>query len=308
MKRTNSDLLAFAAVLLPAAVFCAAGWLALPDAGRSTASGLSAGLILVANGLLLYLIGDKVMNEISLIPPVSYIVLAAANPEALSFTPLHIASFLMAVSLLFFLLYSAIRPSLDYLAAAWATLGGAALFFPPLAWLAPVYAVTTAPHAEEKGKYIVALLFSFILPACVWIGIQYLRGAGMPGEVLGKLWAEMTTLPRPALHFSAATLCRILLIVVATVLATVHVLGWLTRYRTAQYHAYLRLLVLTLALVLINALFLSDCRQPLGLVTLLPVALLLSEYFRNRGGEKHVWLLAVILMLVLVAERISLFV
>ena len=63
MKRTNSDLLAFAAVLLPAAVFCAAGWLALPDAGRSTASGLSAGLILVVNGLLLYLIGDKVMND-----------------------------------------------------------------------------------------------------------------------------------------------------------------------------------------------------------------------------------------------------
>ena len=307
MKRTNSDLLAFAAVLLPAAVFCAAGWLALPAPGRSVGSGLLAGLVLVVNGLLLYLISDRVMNEISLIAPVTYIVLAAANPAALSFTPLHAASFLMAVSLLFFLLYSAIRPSLEYLAVAWATLGCAALFFPPLAWLAPVYAVTTAPHAEEKGKYVVALLFSFILPAGAWIGIQYLRGAGMPGEVLRGLWDGMTTLPRPALHYSAATLCRILLTVVATILAALHVLRWLTHYRTAQYHAFLRLLVLTLALALLGALFLSDSRQPLGLITLLPVTLLLSEYFRDRGGERRAWLLAVILMLVLIVERITCF-
>ena len=308
MKRTNSDFLIFASILLPAVLFCAAGWLTIPAADRAVVSGLLAGLVLVANGLLLFLTGDRVMNETSPLAPVIYIVLAAANPAALSLTPLHAASFLLALSMLFHLLYCAIRPSLGYLAIAWATLGCAALCFPPLAWLAPVYAITTAPSAEEKGKYTVALILSFILPAGIWIGIQYLRGTGLPVNVLRGLWTDMTVIHRPTLHFSAATLCRILLTVLATVLAVIHILRRLTRYRTAQYHAFLRLLVLTLALVVLNLVFLSDSRQPFGLLTLLPVTLLLNEYFRDRNAEKGAGLLAVILALVLVVERITCFV
>ena len=113
---------------------------------------------------------------------------------------------------------------------------------------------------------------------------------------------------RPALHFSAATLCRILLTVLATVLAAIHILRRLTRYRTAQYRAFLRLLVLTLALAVLNLVFLADSRQPLGLLSLLPAALLLNEYFRDRDTEKGAGLLAVILALILIVERISCFV
>ena len=308
MKRTNSDLLVFAAILLPAVLFCAAGWLAIPAPDRSALSGWLAGLILVADGLLLFLTSDRVTNETSQLVPVIYIVLAAANPAALSLTPLHAASLLLAVSMLFYLLFSAVRPSLGYLAIAWATLGCAALFYPPLAWLAPVYAATTAPSAEEKGKSAVTLILSFILPAGIWIGIQYLRGAGLPGDVLRELWAGMTTVQRPALHFSAATLCRILLTVLATVLAAIHILRRLTRYRTAQYRAFLRLLVLTLALAVLNLVFLADSRQPLGLLSLLPAALLLNEYFRDRDTEKGAGLLAVILAIILIFDRISCFV
>jgi len=308
MKRTNSDLLAFAAVLLPAVLFCAAGWMALPDPDRSAGSGLLAALILVVNSLLLFFIDDRVLSDTSLIAPVTYIVLAAANPAALSLTTLHAASLLMAVSLLACLYYCAIRPALDILSIACATLGGAALFFPPLAWLLPVYAVITVTRAEDKGKYIVAILFATILPAAVWIGIQYLRGAALPGGILRDLWTGMSGLHGPALHFSAAAICRIGLIVITATLAAIHVLKRLSRYRTSQFIAYVRLLVLTLALVLLNLLFLTDSSRPLGLLTLLPVALLINEYFRDQNEEKGSWILALILLLVLVVERISLFV
>lgn len=176
MKRTYADLWVYLAVILLVALYWATGWKAAAAPPRPFLPGLAAALILGVNAVLLYLTNDRIMNEMSLIAPVAYAVLATANPAALYYTPLHAAALLMAVSLFFYLHFCAEKPSLDYLGGAWVSLGAAGLFYPPLLWLAPVYAATMAPRAESKGKYWVTLLLSLILPAAIHIGIQYIRG------------------------------------------------------------------------------------------------------------------------------------
>ena len=55
-------------------------------------------------------------------------------------------------------------------------------------------------------------------------------------------------------------------------------------------------------------LFCPDNRYPAGLVTALPVSLLLNEYFGLANRKKGVWTLGFILLLVLLVERITYFV
>ena len=307
MKRTNADLWVYVAVILLVALYWATGWRAASPPPRPFLSGLAAALILSANAFLLYLTNDRIMNEMSLIAPLAYAALVAANPAALYYTPLHMASLLMAASLFFYLHFCAEKPSLDYLGGAWVTLGAAGLFYPPLLWLAPVYAATTAPRAESKGKFWVTLLLSLILPTAIHIGIQYLRGGNAPDLILRDLWNGMTDVRHPALHISAATLVRILLVFIAAVLAALQMLRRLTRFKTGQFHAVTRVLLLSICLAVLGVIFLADINQPYGLLLMLPVSLILNEYFRNPEGSRSIRTLSLILLLVLAVERIARF-
>ena len=308
MKRTYADLWVYLAVILLVALYWATGWKAAVAPPRPFLPGLAAALILGVNAVLLYLTNDRVMNEMSLIAPVAYAVLATANPAALYYTPLHAAALLMAVSLFFYLHFCAEKPSLDYLGGAWVSLGAAGLLYPPLLWLAPVYAATMAPRAESKGKYWVTLLLSLILPAAIHIGIQYIRGGDPFDVVLRNLWGGMTAVSHPSLHLSAATLVRILLTFVAAVLAALQMLRRLTHFKTGQFHAVIRVLLLSVCLAVLAGIFLNDSGQPFGILLMLPVSLILNEYLRNPDNARGVRTLTLILLLVLAVERISRFV
>ena len=91
-------------------------------------------------------------------------------------------------------------------------------------------------------------------------------------------------------------------------LAILWSIGRLDRYKIARSAAVLRIIYLTLALCVLTGIFLPDSRHPAGLVTALPVALLLNEYFNAPDRKKGSRTLAVILLLILIAERIACYV
>ncbi|MBR1539493.1 MAG: hypothetical protein IJ636_08325 [Bacteroidales bacterium] len=308
MNRTISDLLAVGGVFLLLLAFCASGWLALPHEAGGFSAILPAAGIILANCVLLFLVNERMLSGSSLLAGAIYLLLAAARPEALAYTPLHAASLLLAFSLTAYLFFNAEGASLKHLVAAWAGLGAAALLAPPLAWLIPVYAVSSVGKAEEKFKFWVAALLSLLLPLAVWCGISYLRGSESPLEILRGLWDGMCAVQRPVFHYPAASLCRLLLTAVAVVLAVIHVAARLDRYKTAQSRACLRLILMTCVLCLVTVLFFNRPGIPSGLVTALPVAPLLAEYFSHHVRGKGTGTLAVILILLLLAERVSYFV
>lgn len=308
MNRTFSDLLAAAGVFLLLLAYCASGWFALPDGAGGLPATLSAAGIMLADCALLYLINERLLSGSSLLTSAIYLLLAAARPEALAYTPLHAASLLLAVSLAAYLFYNAAGTSLKHLVAAWASLGAAVLIAPPLAWLIPVYAVTSAGKADEKLKYWIAALLALLLPLAVWTGICYLRGGAPPLEILRGLRDGMCAVQRPSFHYTAATLCRMLLTAVAAVLAVIHAIVRLNRYKTAQFHACVRLIILTLVLCLLTLLFFDRPGVPSGLVAALPAAPLLGEYFSRPARGKGIGTLAIVLILLLIAERVSCFV
>ena len=100
-----------------------------------------------------------------------------------------------------------------------------------------------------------------------------------PAAFFPNLWHGMTDVAHGPIHFSAATLCRILLTALATLLAILWSAGRLDRYKISRSAAVLRIIYLTLSISLLTLVFLPDSRYPVGLATALPVSLLLNEYF-----------------------------
>ncbi len=308
MNRRFSDLLVIAGVILLLTAYGAAGWLALPVAERTFLPTFSAVGVVLINCVLLYMLNERLLSGTSLLVAVLYAVLATARPASLVYTPYHTASLLLAVSICAYLHYNAGRPSLKYLVGAWAALGAAVLVTPQLAWLIPVYALSSIGKAEDKVKFWVAAPLALILPVAAWAGICYIRSGEAPGALLSKLWSGMCAVERPSFPYSAASMCRLLLTVVAALLAIVHVARRLDSYKTAQARACMRLMILTLSLSVLTLLFFSHPAIPSGLLTVLPVAPLLGEYFSHAVRGKGVGTLAIVLILLLIAERVSYFV
>ena len=310
MNRTISEFLVLVGAFLLLAAWYASGYpAATPGIPHTFLAGFLAAVVVLANAVILQWTEDRVLAQVGLFTPAAYIVLAAANPAALWFSPFHGATLLLALSIAFYLAFCAVRPSMGNLVGAWATLGGAALLFPPFLWLVPVYAVSAMVKAEEKLKFWVASLLALCLPVGIYLGVMALRSDSfLPGDFFASLWQGMTDVSHGSLHFSAATLCRILLTALATLLAILWSAGRLDRYKISRSAAVMRIIYLTLSISLLTLIFLPDSRYPAGLATALPVSLLLNEYFGVPDRKKGSRILAVILVLILIAERIACYV
>ena len=171
-------------------------------------------------------------------------------------------------------------------------------------------ALTSAGRAESKPRFIAATLLFLVLPAAAWIGILYLKGEAAPAQsFLQTMWDGMSDLHHPAFRFSAASLCRILVTAIACVLAAIRILKRLDSYKISQYRAAIRLIIMTLSLCLLVLFFYADGDGiPSGLVTLLPVSLMLGEFTGPSRSRPAGRTMAAFLLLFLLAERISLFV
>lgn len=309
MQDKFSNILVVMAVLLVLAAYFATGWMAAPETGTLLTSGLPAMIVILLCCVPLYFIHQWMLPGISFVTVLFYAFLTAANPTAFCLSPFHGVALLSAVSLYCYLCFTALRPALKYVAGMWFTFGIAVQILPSLLWLAPVLLLSSIGKAMEKGKYCFTALLGLLLPPFVWMAIRYLSGGTAPaGDYLPHFWSEMTALHLPSTNLSAATLCRIGFTAVMAVTAILRTMPRLFRYKTAQYHAILRLMLMTLCLSAYGFLFLNYPALPAGLLALLPVAPLLGVFIFDTLTRKGAQTWIAILFLLLAAERISLFV
>ena len=309
MKRNISDLLVFTAIGLVLAAYFASGWLAAPAGGPWLTSGLPAMLTILLCSIPLYFIHQWLLPGASIVTALFYVFLAPANPVSFCLSPFHGVALLSAASLYCYLCFTALRPALKYAAGLWIFLGIAVQILPSLLWLAPILLLSSLGKAPEKGKYCFTALLGLLLPPVVWFALRYLGKEAVPvSDFLPDYWSEMTTLQLPSTNLPFATLFRLGFTVVMTITAILRILPQLSRYSTAQYHAVLRLLLLTLCLSVYAFLFLHYPAQPAGLLVMLPVAPLLSVFMLQTLSRKSAGYWLTILLLLLAVERISFFV
>lgn len=309
MSRSTISFTAFLGGILFLAAFYASGLYAnTPGATTGPWPAIGAAAVIVANGFGLLMTSNRVSVKATVSVPFIYIALVAANPWALHWSAFHPASLLMLGSIFCYLSFCAVRPSMEYLAGGTFLLGAAGLFVPPVLWIFPIFLLMGVGKATAKVKYLVISVIGLVLPLLILAGITYLRqGADAVLGLLPSLWERMTDVHLGIRHFSAATLARILLTLVATLMAVVHIVGQLNTYKTVQFLALVRLIMMAVALSVMALLFPEDAHTPCGLIICLPVTLLQNEYMAARGNERTKTALAIIAFLLLVAERVSLF-
>lgn len=309
MNRRISDFLVYVCMALVLALHFLTGWLAAPDAGKLLTSGLPAMLAILVCAVPLYFIHQWMLSGSSMVTVLFYVFLAAANPVSFTLSRFHGIAILLVCCLYCYLCFSTLRPSLDYAAGLWLSFGIATLLLPSLLWLTPVLLLSSIRKAAEKGKYIILMLTGLLLPAAVWMALRFLHGNPLsPGDLLSAYWSGLVTLHLPSTRLTAATLVRIGFTVLMTATAFWRILPRLSRFKTAQYDATLRLMLLTLCFSAHAVLFLDYPVLPAGLLVMLPAAPLLSVFLLDTLSRRGTLPWFVTLLLLLAAERISFFV
>jgi len=309
MNSRFSDFSVYTSIVLVLAAFFLTGWMAAPHAGNLLTSGLPALLAVLFCCVPLFFIHQRMLMGSAMVTPLFYVFLAMANPVACCFSAFHWVAMLLAVSLYAYFCFTALVPSPRFAAGTWFPFGVAALLLPSLLWLAPVLLLSSIGKAAEKGKYVITALLGLLLPALVWMALRFLHGDPLsPVDLLATSWTGMRTLHLPGASLPVVTLVRLGFTVAMTLVAYLRIVPRLSRYKTAQYHAIVRLLLLTLCLSVYTFLFLDYPALPAGLLVMLPTAPLLSVFLLDTLSRRNTVPWFVTLLLLLAAERIALFV
>ena len=309
MNKRHIGFAALAGCVVFLAAYYAAGLYAPAPGARTGAwPAIGAAAVILLNGFGLQLTGKRVSVVTSASVPLIYIALVAANPWAQHWSEFHPASLLLLGATFCYLSFCTFQPSQGPLAGFGFLLGTAGLFVPPLFWLYPVYLLMGIGRTPAKGKYLVTATICLILPVLVFGGITYLReDFAATLDILPGLWAGMTDIHPGIRPFPAVTLARILFTMAVTLMAGIYIIRHLDTYKTVQFLAFVRLLSLAVALSVMALIFPADVHTPCGLVICLPVTLLLNEYFISSDNDWAKTALVVAGVLLLVAERVSLF-
>ena len=309
MKENLWKLTAAALAIISLVIFYASAFfIPVPAGTASTAACAGAAVIILANALLLYFTYLHISLHSSIIIPALYILIVSVNPQALYWTVYHPASMCLLVSVMLHLAYCAAGASTEYLVGSLSMLCIAGLIMPQLFWLTPLYLLSSIGKAEEKSKFIVTSILALTLPVIVYAGIRMIvLKDSFDITHFSYIWEGMSDVRIQNFHLTAATLSRFAMFVIAIVTAFVFTVRNLGRYRTIQFLAYARILVLTLAVALISILFKGDGCIPYELFLAIPAALLTGEYFKSSDKRRSKAALAAASLLILIAERISLF-
>ena len=309
MKQNIRRILDPAALSLLVAAYYASVWMApAPAVKAAFVKGLGATLTILACCTLLYFIYQHLLSGSSSVAALLYAVLAAAHPAALYFSPFHIGVLLMALCMYCYLHFNADTPSEEYLFIAWAAFSAACLFLPPLAWLMPVLLLSSLIRTTGKGRFLMISLLGMLLPLAVWTGIRFLLNDPAPIGFLSDMGSQMTTLQLPHFNQPVVGIVRIAMTAVVTLTAICCILPWMSHFRTAEYRACVRLILLTVCLAAVAVPFLSDPGTPACMLVMLPVAPLLSRFLECHPRGRLAPLLFTVLALLLAAGRIALFV
>lgn len=292
MKYSNS----FTIILLctVSVLFCIS---AIPLVGRTAEiwSIVAACALLLAISLTLLALNGNYGKCHSTLIPAIYLMLATANPNALCFSKLHAATLLMTISIFLTRKYIVDGQKNPDAFAASFFLGSASCLFPPAAWIFLINITLRLSRSEDSKRMAISSIFGLLMPLAIACGVIYIKdGAPQIVEFCSSLAQGMIDIGPKAIFYSPATIIRMVVILILTIIAAARVPKSIT-------------LLYAVAIVVIAGLFFHSSSEPFCLLTCMPAALILNEYVADES-RRNTGIVILIAILILVAERVSYFI
>lgn len=300
----------FILIIAAIAHFISGLWCQVEPSGYTLLQGASGSFALAAAAsICIAAIAPAISNCISSSPRLCTaavcLILLGANPASLQFSTMHIAGIILNISLLslFFFISGGSKPMSLFTAIL--LLEAAAVFYAPLIWMAPAYAVLILVSSENKMKAATGLILTLLLPAGIYAGILMLvNGSTTILPEFSTLWSNASTIPLRDLHFSTATLVRIVSVAIIVISATFDILFNRSSHSSDQRSMLSWAIFLTAYLTILVAVFYVGPEQPVApMISVLPSILICERLFCDSPAKGY---RAIILCcaLIFAAERL----
>jgi hypothetical protein len=277
--------------------------------GATTLSYILSVVFLIITAVSIYSFNMMYTTGINYLLPVLYVFLVVYNPRVIFFSPFHIVALLLLWSLVFFARY---RNSVQYLSnnfVSFFLFSTASVFFPPLVWLFPLIILVNLRASEEKFKYIFTSLLGVFTPMVMAGAICYIFGGNeLLNGLVASFWGLISTLGGYTLDFSAVEIVAALFLISFALIATFYVLRNLNRYKIIHSNTCIRIIFFAILISLICAVFVTDNRDPYGVMLYVPVSLILFEYLSSPKNNKGAMIFYIVVSGLTIISRIIVFV
>lgn len=304
--RKSLFILIIAAIIhLVSGIWCQIGTSGYALFPEETASFVLAAAASICIATISPAISHRISTSPKLCTAAVCLILLGANPASLQFSTMHIAGVILNFSLLslFFFLSGGSKPMSLFIAML--SLEAAAVFYAPLIWMVPAYAVTILFSSENKIKAATGLILTLLLPAAVYAGILMLtNGSKTILPEFTTVWSGASTLPVRHLHFSTATLVRISTVAIIAISAVFDILFGRTPHTSKQRRALSWTIFLTAYLTALVAVFYEGPGQPVAPMISVLASILICEKFFCDCPAKGYKAIILCCALIFTAERL----
>ncbi|NLX40847.1 MAG: hypothetical protein GXY75_02980 [Bacteroidales bacterium] len=277
--------------------------------GATTLSYILSVVFLIITAVSIYSFNMMYTTGINYLLPVLYVFLVVYNPRVIFFSPFHIVALLLLWSLVFSARY---RNSVQYLSnnfVSFFLFSTASVFFPPLVWLFPLIILVNLRASEEKFKYIFTSLLGVFTPMVMVGAICYIFGGNkLLNGLTVSFWGSMSAFGRHSFDFSAVEIATALFLISFALIATFYVLRNLNRYKIIHSNTCIRIIFFAILILLICAVFVTDNRDPYGVMLYVPVSLILFEYLSSPKNNKGAMIFYIVVSGLAIISRIIVFV
>jgi hypothetical protein len=270
---------------------------------RTTLSAILAGLFLFLTAISLHTFNNRFSSGLNFILPLLYLILAVANPQAIWFTPFHIASLSLVWTLRYFVKFKAETGHPTDLFCSFFLLVFSSCFYLPSIWLAPFLLISGFTYMESKLRYLLTVFFGLLFGVALIVGLNYIvlgmdAVAALPREWVGRMSAIATHLP----EFSLLQICREGLLVLLVLVAALRNVRNQGKYKISESRMLSDVTLCTIVIFVVTALYLPDYSLPFGVMAFAPASLVIFGLFGD-SRKSLVTIFSLVIMILIVIER-----
>lgn len=273
-------------------------------AGSPPALGFTAVLVMAT---IVYITRRRYSdNGNRLLAALLYLVLATSSPCFPNFSQLHLAAILFSMSFLTLIDFSKSPDKKLSFAMASLTLMAAAIFWPPLIWMAPVYLAIGVIRSREKMKVAVSLILAAVTPVLIYFAVMYLLDNLDTGVqiILIKLEQCISLEDWNYVHLSMPTILKYLVIAIGIFSASLRIIFNMHIPAISERWTYLMTVVMSFSIIGICLIFYPVAGRAVTMVACPLSSLLLAEHISGLKSEKTSRIFLFLLITTALAERL----
>lgn len=271
--------------------------------GRNTLSAILSAVFLVLTALTLHNFNNRFSSGLNFILPLLYLILAAANPCAIWFSPFHIAALGLIWSLRYFVKFKAETGHPSDLFTAFFLLILTSCCYLPLIWLVPILLFRGFSYMENKLRYLLTVLLGLFFGAAFIAGLNYLvLGFDAVAALPGRWMDGIIPMAARRQGLSLLRLCLDGLTALLVIIAAVRNIRNQGKYKIAESRMLSDVTMATIILFAIVALYMADYALPFEVMLFAPASLVIFGLFGD-SRKSLVTIFSIVIMAIIVAER-----